>query len=356
MDIQRQHPLHDLTTFSIGGPADYFVEITNEKELLEAFDFAQNKQVPIFLLGGGSNIVVHDKGFPGLVIANHIKGISALRDHDQVELDVGAGETWDEIVTYAARNNWAGIECLAGIPGKVGAAPIQNIGAYGQEVSSVIKNVRAFDTHTQKMVDLDNPACRFEYRKSIFNGSLRDRYLITHVTLELKAGGIPTITYQDLKDQFPDPEKAALSEVRKAVIETRAKKGMVILPGYENYRSAGSFFKHPIVSKKDFAPIHKAWRQTNHTDHIHWFWPLASGDIKLVAARLIQEAGFEPGYRKGNVGISPKHALALINHEGGTAEELTHLAREIQERVEERFGVRLVPEPEFVGFAEHPLS
>jgi len=355
MVIRQNILLRDFTTFGIGGPAQYFTEVASEQELEEALNFSESKQLPFFVLGGGSNIVVSDEGFPGLVIANRIKGISISKDDNQVALMVGAGEIWDEIVTYSVEHNWAGIECLSGIPGSAGAAPIQNIGAYGQEVSSVIKIVHAFDTYVKKMTGLDNAACGFDYRKSIFNSVEHGRYIVTRITMGLKPGGTATLTYQDLKDKFPRPENSTLPEVRNAVIEIRARKGMVILPGYEGYRSAGSFFKHPVVSKEDFERIQEL-NEFKKNDPRPWFWLLPSEKVKLVATRLIETAGFPPGFRKDKIGISPKHLLALINHGGGTAGELILLAREIQEKVQKKFGITLTPEPEFVGFTTHPLS
>lgn len=354
MEIKQNIPLKNFTTLGIGGPAAYFVEISDEQELIEALNLTEQKQAPFFVLGGGSNIVVNDEGFPGLVIANRIKGISISKDDNRAALTVGAGEIWDKIVQYAIEHNLAGIECLSGIPGTAGAAPIQNIGAYGQEISSVIATVRAFDTHAKRMVELDNISCGFDYRKSIFNSLERGRYIVTHMTMTLKQDGLPTLIYQDLKDKFPRPEIATLLEVRNAVIETRARKGMLVLSQYESYKSAGSFFKNPIVSQEDFDRI-QALNEFTKDDPRPWFWPLPSGDIKLAAARLIQAAGFSPGYRKKNVGISPKHVLALINYGGGTAGELIDLAWEIREKVRERFGIVLIPEPEFVGFEINPL-
>ncbi len=354
MDIKQNILLKDHTTFGIGGPADFFIEIAHEEEIEEAYNFAEQKNLPVFILGGGSNIVVHDEGFPGLVIANRIRGISSKDDNKRPRIEAGAGEIWDDLVAYATNHNWAGIECLSGIPGKVGAAPIQNIGAYGQDVASVIERVRVFDTRTKTFHELTNEECGFSYRKSIFNSSEKGRHIVTRLTLILNARGLPTLSYQDLKEKFPGPESVTLSEVRNAVIETRAKKGMVILPGYERYQSAGSFFKHPIISRDTLKEVIGKMKEKD-APHAHWYWPLPSGEVKLVAAHLIEHAGFERGHRRGNVGISPKHALALIHHGGGTARELIGLAREIQDAVKNAFGVTLAPEPEFVGFEEHPL-
>lgn len=356
MEIKQNVQLKDFTTLGLGGPAAYFTHVSNEDELEEALDFAGQKQLPVFVLGGGSNVVAHDEGFPGLVLVNEVKGRAALRDQKTAILEVGAGENWDDTVKYAVEQNWQGIECLSGIPGKAGAAPIQNIGAYGQEVASAIQTVRAFDTRTKKWLEFDSGQCEFGYRKSVFNDSQRGRYIITRVTLRLEVNGSPTLIYPDIKDRFPDPKKARLFDIRSFVIETRAKKGMVILPGYERYQSAGSFFKHPVVSREDFKYVLEKMRQKGAGEsHRHWYWPLPSGEIKLVAAHLIEHAGFERGHRKGNVGISPKHALALVHHGGGTSRELIDLAKEVQENVKDAFGVTLHPEPEFVGFKRHPL-
>lgn len=352
MKIQKNVPLAPLTTFGLGGAAKYFVEIENEDELEGAFEFADKNRLPVFVLGGGSNIVVSDDGFSGLVILNSIKGLKSENDTDVAIITAGAGEIWDDVVKLSVQNNWAGIECLSGIPGRAGAAPIQNIGAYGQEIASTIKNIRAFDIRAKKFIDLALEDCEFNYRTSIFNSRKRNRYIVSYITLELKPEGSPTIIYQDLKDQFPDPQNVTLSRFRKAVIETRARKGMVMLPGYETFRSAGSFFKHPIISKEEFEAI-----RTRHKSESPrpWFWSEPDGQMKLVAAYLIETSGFSRGHRRRNVGISPKHALSLIHHGKGSTQELIQLAKEIQKGVEDAFGVRLMPEPEFVGFEEHPL-
>lgn len=353
MKPKQNYPLKNLTTFKIGGPARYFTEVTNEKKVFEAIKFSEKKRLSVFVLGKGSNVVINDEGFPGLVIHNKIKGFSAKENKNSVMVNVGAGEIWDEVVRRCVEKNWAGIECLSGIPGTAGAAPIQNIGAYGQEISSVIKSVRVFDIKTKTTKELTREQCKFGYRSSIFNTVKRGEYIITRVSLKLTLGAAPCIMYQGLLELFRDQNAPSLSSVRNAVIEIRAKKKMLILTGYKNYRSAGSFFKHPLVDKETFERVKKTAKKSDKTSQ--WYWELPSGKIKILATYLIRQTGFFPGYRKGNVGISPHHALSLVSYDG-TANDIVLLAKEIQDSVREKFGVVLAPEPEFVGFEKHPLK
>src|SRR5262245_11540871 len=354
--IQQNVPLAPLTTLRIGGPARFFAEARVEDEMLEAFSFAEQQRLPLFILGGGSNALVADEGFPGLVVHVALKGLSWRRQGDDVIVTAQAGEDWDEFVRQCVERGLAGVECLSGIPGSVGGTPVQNVGAYGQEVSETIVSVRVFDRLTGRFVELSDSECGFSYRASIFNNSARDRYVVTAVTYALKPDAEPAIRYPDLKNFFSNTStKPSLGETREAVRTIRARKAMLIMPDDPDCRSAGSFFKNPIITSETFSRIEAIVREQNligDAEQVPKF-PADDGKVKIPAAWLIERAGFQKGYCRGRVGISSKHTLAIINRGGATAREVTGLMKEIQERVAERFGVSLTPEPVFVGF-DHP--
>lgn len=357
--IQENVPLAPLTTLGIGGAARFFAEAVSESELIAAIEFAEQRDLPVFILGGGSNVLVSDEGFPGLVVRVAIKGIfgndrwdrliTCPTDEDQSkwteQVTVGAGEDWDDFVRQCVERNLAGVECLSGIPGLVGGTPVQNVGAYGQEVSETIVHVRVFDRQTKQIVELSNAECGFRYRASIFNLTERNRYIVLAVSFALKANGEPSLRYPDVKNFFAGRSgEPTLAEVRQAVIEIRSRKGMVIVPDDPDCRSAGSFFKNPIISADAFAKLEAAAGERPPS------FPAGDGFVKVPAAWLIERAGFARGYAKGRTGISSKHTLAIINRGGATASEVLELVKEIQEHVAEKFGVGLVPEPIFVGF------
>src|SRR2546425_9643431 len=303
----QNYALGPLTTFNIGGPARYFVSVSTEEVLQEALQFASGRRISAFILGSGSNILVSDRGFSGLVISNRISGFDCRTSDGYATVRVCAGEDWDRTVQRCVEHGWSGIECLSGIPGTVGAAPIQNIGAYGQNFSDAATEVRAIDRESNSVVTLDRTACEFRYRESIFNTKMIARYVVTGVTLRLAIGGQPTITYQDLKDRLADASTVTLAEVRKAVIEIRSEKGMVLLPGHPVFKSVGSFFKNPIVSLTDFEKVLTRLREHSQDGKKPWFWMVAPEQVKISAAYLIEDTGFRRGYRQGRVGISPRH-------------------------------------------------
>jgi len=353
IDMQENVPLAALTTFAVGGPARYFVELSSEKDALPALDFAREKGLEQLVLGGGSNVLISDEGFPGLVILNRIKGLSIEEQGDTVFATVGAGEDWQDFTDLCVAREWQGVECLAGIPGTVGASPIQNVGAYGQEVSQVISRVRCLETANGKVVTFDNEDCAFRYRESIFNTSEAGKYLVLSVTFKLLRGGVPVVTYRQLDDRLSGLRSLTLADVRDAVIAIRAGKGVLVRTGYESFKSAGSFFKNPIVTRAFFEHIESIVAGKGSST---WAWPLPNGDVKISAAYLIQCAGFDRGYRKGTVGISPHHTLILINSDGASAREIADFAAEVQQRVLDRFGVLLHPEPRFIGFNPSPTA
>ncbi len=359
LSIQENVSLAPLTTLSIGGAARLFVEAASEAELIAAMELAETRGLPVFILGGGSNVLISDEGFPGLVIRVAIKGISGRVGWDRLitcptdenqsklaeEITAGAGEDWDGFVRQCAERDLAGVECLSGIPGLVGGTPVQNVGAYGQEVSETIVKVRAFDRQTKQIVELSNAECGFRYRASIFNSTKRDRYVVLAVSFALRANGEPALRYPDLKNYFAGKtDQPSLAEVRQAVIEIRSRKGMVIVPNDPDCQSAGSFFKNPVISAEAFARLEAAAGERPPS------FPAGDGNVKVPAAWLIERAGFQRGYAKGRAGISSKHTLAIVNRGNATAQEVLDLVAEIQARVQAEFGIALLPEPVFVGF------
>ncbi|HMK60643.1 MAG TPA: UDP-N-acetylmuramate dehydrogenase [Dissulfurispiraceae bacterium] len=352
--LKENYSLRDLTTFGVGGPARYFLEAASEDDLKYAISAARERDVPIFVLGGGSNVLVSDEGFTGLVILNRIMGLRSRKEDENILVYIGAGEDWQQFADYCVAQDWQGVECLAGIPGTVGASPVQNIGAYGQEVSETIAGVRVIEVNTSAAAYLNREACGFDYRKSIFNTSCAGQYVITGVTFKLRPKASPTIEYRELERHFEDRRDVTLKQVRDAVIEIRDAKGLLVRNGYDSLKSAGSFFKNPMVNAERFKEVEAAVDRSGGCSN--WAWPTESGDIKISAACLIQLAGFSPGYRKGSVGLSPKHSLILTNHGGAKAEEIVRLAADVQKKVFETFGVVLMPEVKLVGFPPSCLT
>jgi UDP-N-acetylmuramate dehydrogenase len=353
IDIQENVPLADLTTFGVGGPARYFVRISSEKDAESALAYAGERSLETIILGGGSNVLISDEGFPGLVILNRITGFTVEEAGDTMLVTVGGGVDWQDFTDLCVARGWQGVECLAGIPGTVGASPIQNIGAYGQEVSQVISQVRCLKTATGNAVTFDNEACAFHYRESIFNTREVGKYLVTSVTFRLTGGGAPFIHYRELEERLSEVPSPTLADVRDAVIAIRDSKGVLVRTGYESFKSAGSFFKNPVVSRTRYEQIEAL--VAGHGNSKNWAWPLPNGDVKISAAYLIQRSGFDRGYRRGNVGISPHHTLILINRGGATAREVVDFAAEVQHRVLDRFGVLLTPEARLIGFSTSPF-
>lgn len=342
LSLTENVTLAPLTTLGIGGNARYFVRAESEDHVAEAVDIAGQRGIGLFVLGGGSNVLISDAGFDGLVLQVALRGVSTEHGADgDVYLNARAGEDWDAIVRYCVERRLAGVECLSGIPGLVGGTPVQNVGAYGQEVSETIVSVRCFDRTRREFVVLTNAECGFTYRSSIFNGAQRDRYIVLGVTYALKEGGSPKIVYKDLVDYFGE-RAPALGEVREAVLTIRRSKSMVIEHDDPNRRSAGSFFKNPIVERQKLLQL----RLLDETVPYFEF----GENVKIPAAWLIENAGFGKGYVLGNAGISTRHTLALINRGGATASELLRLKENIQQAVALKFGIMLEPEPVFAGF------
>jgi UDP-N-acetylmuramate dehydrogenase len=349
--LQENIPLAPLTTIGIGGLAKYFVAAESVGQVQEAVTWARSRNLPLFVLGGGSNLVVADSGWPGLVLKIAPQGIerrSGYDEHGKALFDVGAGEHWDKFVSDAVRARCAGVECLSGIPGSVGGTPVQNVGAYGQEVSETISAVQVLDLKDGQVRELCPEACEFSYRASIFNTRERGRFIVLRVTYALTPGGNPRISYADLKRHFEGRETSPnLAETREAVRHIRALKGMLLVPGDPDCRSAGSFFKNPVLSEHQHEDLKKravARRLTVPS------YPALESRKKVSAAWLVERSGFAKGFGFERVGISSKHALAIVNRGGATAADVLALKDQIQHRVEEIWGVLLEPEPVMVGF------
>ena len=347
MQLQENIPLAPLTTLQVGGAARFFVEAESADDVREAVEYARSHNLPLFVLGGGSNLVVADAGWPGLVLKVAILGINHRHGHGTAYFDVGAGEDWDGFVASTVQHNCSGIECLSGIPGSVGGTPVQNVGAYGQEVSETIDSVVALDLKSGKEEEFENADCGFSYRTSVFNTTERGRYIILRVTYALAHDGEARLTYTDLKKHFAElSRKPTLAEVREAVRTIRASKGMLLSPGDPDSRSAGSFFKNPVLSVEEFAALKEkaAARGVEIPSY-----PALERQRKVSAAWLVEQSGFSKGYGNGRVGISRKHALAIVNRGGATAAEVLALKDQIQRSVEEQWGIGLEMEPVLVA-------
>ncbi|MBA3769457.1 MAG: UDP-N-acetylmuramate dehydrogenase [Blastocatellia bacterium] len=344
LEIRENVPLAPLTTLGVGGPARYFVEAVDLTQLTAALREAQKRDIPAFILGGGSNLVVADAGFDGMVVKIALgvdKFEVAEAENNGVRVTVGSGMDWDVFVARCVEADLAGVECLSGIPGTVGGTPIQNVGAYGQDVSESIVAVACLDRESRTSVTFTNTGCQFAYRSNIFNREMRDRYVVLSVTFELLRGGQPKIVYKDLIERF-EGSSPTVEQVRDAVLRIRAAKSMVIDQSDPNSRSAGSFFKNPIVPLSKLVALRKKF-----TDLVSF---PAGESAKLSAAWLIENAGFYKGYSKGTAGISSRHSLAIVNLGGATAADVVDLHMDIMDAVNARFGVALIPEPLFVGF------
>ncbi len=351
MSTQENIPLAPLTTFNVGGPARYFIDAHSEHEVSEAVALAFARKLPLFVLGGGSNLLVSDSGWPGLVLKISLAGVEFEGDLQKMLFHAGAGENWGGLVALAVSKNCGGIECLSGIPGTVGGTPVQNVGAYGQEVSETITHVRALEIATGNVLDLNNSDCDFSYRSSVFNTARRNEFIVLEVSYRLSRNAEPKIEYADVKNFFAagKVEKPTLQQVRDAVRSIRQSKAMLLVEGDEDCRSAGSFFKNPVVSATEAIRI-EAVAQKFAPAALLPRYPSADGKVKIAAAWLVEQAGFHKGYTLGPVGISRKHTLAIVNRGGATARDILALKDQIEKKVFDIWGVSLQPEPVFVGF------
>jgi UDP-N-acetylmuramate dehydrogenase len=365
IEILDHVPLGPLTTLELGGPARHFVEAADEDAVVEALRWAQARGLPIAILGGGSNLVVADAGFAGLVVRIGTRGRrfepaststpTPTPSSGEVTLTAAAGEPWDDLVAETVARELAGLECLSGIPGLVGATPIQNVGAYGQEVADTIRTVRVVERGSWRIQELPAADCGFAYRDSRFK---RDpgRFVVLAVSFALRPGGAPSLRYRELAEALAGRENPSLADARSAVLALRGKKSMLVRADDPNRRSVGSFFTNPILGVAEAEVVGRravAVGEIAAADQMPR-WPTGDGRVKLSAGWLIERAGWPKGARRGTVGVSSGHALALVHHGGGTTADLLALARAIEESVKARFGVTLVPEPTFVGLSGNP--
>lgn len=346
MTPQTDVALAPLCTMGVGGAARFFVDATSESDVCSALRWAREREMPVHVLGGGSNVVIADEGFDGLVLRAHVRAMEEVRAGGRVEYRVGAGEPWDPLVAHTVRANCAGLECLSGIPGFAGGTPIQNVGAYGQEVSQTIARVRVIDRTTGACAVFSNQECGFGYRTSRFKRESAGRFVVTGVEFVLVEDGAPTLSYADLLASFGSQSSPSLEAVRDATLAVRRRKGMVIEPGNAANRSCGSFFVNPVVDPADIERV----RAVTARDVPHYV--IDAQSIKIPAAWLIEHAGFPRGTRRGPVGISPFQAQAIVNHGAARASDVVALACDVKRAVWTAFGIAIMPEPVFVGFTD----
>lgn len=348
--ITGQTLLSDWTTLRVGGPAKAFLEVADVASLADGLRDAEAAGGPVLVLGGGSNVVIADEGFPGTVLHMAIQGArfsfgpGAGLDGDagSVVARVGAGEDWSSFVSRCVAEELAGVECLSGIPGLVGATPVQNVGAYGQEVSQTIVSVTAWDRRARSVVEMEPAECRFAYRDSVFKGN--PRYVVTEVAFRLRRSrSAGPVRYPELARRLGVElgQRPPLEEAARAVLELRRAKGMVLDAADPDTRSVGSFFTNPVLNDAELQALLEVAPEVPRF--------AAGGATKVPAAWLVEKAGFTCGYRKGGAAVSSKHTLALTVLDGGGAADVLSLAREVRDGVKQRFGVCLVPEPVLVG-------
>jgi UDP-N-acetylmuramate dehydrogenase len=352
LKVRDDVPLAPLTTLELGGNARHLVEAADDAAVVEALRWAEARGLPALILGGGSNVVVADGGWDGLCVRIATRGRRFDEAGGAVMLTAAAGEPWDDLVAETVARNLAGLECLSGIPGLCGATPIQNVGAYGQEVADTIRAVTVLERSSRRVVELGPDACAFGYRDSAFKHH-PDRFVVLAVTFALRPGGPPTLRYRELADALAGAAAPTLAEVRATVLALRRKKSMLIADGDPNRRSVGSFFTNPIVGAAEAEAVaaRAVAAGAIRTPAEMPRWPAASGAVKLSAGWLIERAGISKGMRRGPVGVSTAHALALVHHGGGSTAALLELAREVGDAVHARFGMTLLPEPTMIGVA-----
>jgi UDP-N-acetylmuramate dehydrogenase len=335
----------------VGGPARWYIPAQTESDVRRALEWAHAHSVPVHVLGGGSNVVIADQGIDGLVIHLQMKGIERGERDGRVVYQVGAGEPWDPFVAETVSSNFSGLECLSGIPGLVGGTPVQNVGAYGQDVSETITRVHVIDRRTRSPRVFSNADCAFGYRTSRFKHADAEQYIVTAVEFSLNSEAPPRIEYADVVAYFEAAGivQPALQDVREAVIAIRRRKGMVIEADNAARHSCGSFFVNPVVTSSDLERV-QSLAGVVTVPH----YAVDAGHVKIPAAWLIERAGFPKGTTRGPVGISPYQAQAIINRGGARAIDVVELATEVKRAVWDMFAISIVPEPVFVGFSQSP--
>ncbi|MBI3231592.1 MAG: UDP-N-acetylmuramate dehydrogenase [Candidatus Doudnabacteria bacterium] len=357
MQIQENVLLAPYTTFKIGGLARFFCVVKDQFDALNAYEFAREKNLEVFVLGGGSNVLISDKGFDGLVAKVENKGIEIVNeDAISITLKIASGEAWDEVVKFAVTNNWWGVENLSHIPGSSGAIAVQNVGAYGQESSNLIKSVTVFNKHTHQILELNNAQCGFSYRKSIFNTTERGEYIIFYVTLKLSKSPSPILSYRDLKNRFGGQEPA-IEAIRQAVIEIRDKK--YPFPVKAKFGNAGSFLKNPVLNTVEFQNLKAHAERAFSSDAVNALETRAfeeNDHLKVPAAFLMEICGLKD-LEEGGAKINRNQPLVIINKTGNaSAKDVIKLANTVIKTVFEKTGIKLIIEPELVGFSKDDLD
>lgn len=361
MNVQENVPLAPHTTFHIGGPARFFTQATSLKEIEEACAFAKDKDLPIFVLGGGSNILVADEGFLGLVLMVDIQEIIVEEKDGRIEVVAGAGVAWDDLVAHSVRRGYAGLECLSGIPGTVGGAVVANLGAYGAEVSDTLVSVEVLDREdvAAGVKIVSNSECMFSYHESVF-GRAQGRYIVLRATFKLSRDA-SVVAYRDHRFDLATAsarggKSPSLTDVRNAVLDVREQKGLVCMSGRVSFQSAGSFFRTLYVSAEQHANIQARARELDFEKEEKlrpWSWLQTNGSYKVAAGFLLEFTEFPKGYVRGPVGVSPRHQLSIINVSGATAHDVAELARDMRDAVKKIFNVQLQREAEYVGNVEN---
>lgn len=351
-ELQENVCLADWTNIAVGGPARYFRQVESHDELRQSLNWADEQNLPCFVLGGGSNVVFSDAGFQGLVIRTAMRGLDVRGYGQWRELIAAAGEPWDDLVSRSVTAELAGIECLAGIPGSAGASPIQNIGAYGQEIADTFLWAEAMDRASGKVQRIPAEQCGFAYRNSRFKTAEKDRWVVVRVAFRLEYGGAPALKYAELNRAVEQQHGSnpSLQQVRDTVVEIRRRKAMVADPAEPNSRSCGSFFVNPVVTQDEYGGIVDRGRAAGkigaQDDLPHY--DAGPGLVKLSAAWLIEHSGLQRGMRHGKAGLSERHVLAIVNFGGASAREILELKDMVRAGVQQAFGVSLEPEPVIV--------
>ncbi|MDD3531303.1 MAG: UDP-N-acetylmuramate dehydrogenase [Candidatus Pacebacteria bacterium] len=361
MEIREHVPLASFTTLGVGGEARFFAEPRSLEDVQEAAAFARARDLPLFVLGGGSNVVVSDEGFSGLVLRMRSTQLSTEERGDMVFVTAGAGMVWDDFVVYAIKHNLFGIECLSGVPGTVGGAVVANLGAYGAQASDTFVRADVLDTRSGEpaLKVFENEQCDFSYHDSFFSRE-PGRYIIIRATFALSrdAGAIPA--YRDNRFDMTSlavslGRAPTQSEVRAEVLRMREEKGSLIMPGRISFKSAGSFFHMPFVSEEQYALVAAKAQEIDAAKEERlrpWAWRQKNGSYKVAPGFLLEYTEFKKGYVRGDVGISPRHTLSIINVGEGSARDIAALARDMQDAVEKIFGIRLEREVEYIGTIE----
>ncbi len=360
-EIRRDEPLKPFTTFKVGGPARFFASAAKRDDFLEALRFAREERLPIFILGGGSNILVSDSGFPGLVIHPVQSGIAIeTAGAEKVTMRIEGGETWDEVVRRAVEEGFWKIENLSHIPGQAGAALVQNIGAYGQQISDVLDGTTVMETRTGNARRLGAGECRFGYRQSIFNTSAKNEFIILQLELGLQRRGKPDLRYPDVRTYFNELgiEEPTIQKVREAIIRIRDRK--FPFPREEKGGNAGSFFKNLVLSEADFEVLCANFRRNFSTEQCYRLEEIrkrsaSSGSVKIPTAFLIEICGLK-GHREGGARVNETQPLVLLNDGGATAHDVLTLAGCVRRTVYARTGMTIHLEPELVGFTPEEVE